>query len=80
MPRENENSHVETTPHFDGEKEGIINDPTASAGSTIGIQVDTKGEFKQERNPFQYIPKQDEEMKHFDELMGGNKVKEEESR
>jgi hypothetical protein len=80
MPRENENSHVETTPHFDGEKEGIINDPTASAGSTIGIQVDTKVEFKQERNPFQYIPKQDEEMKHFDELMGGNKVKEEESR
>ncbi|MBM7587499.1 hypothetical protein JOC86_004072 [Bacillus pakistanensis] len=79
MPRENENSHVESTPHFDGEKEGIINDSTASAGETIGIQVDTKGEFKQERNPFHYVP-EDEEMKRFGELMGGNKVKDQESR
>jgi hypothetical protein len=74
MPRENENQHVEATPHFDGEKEDIINDPTASAASTMGIQVDTKVEFAQERNPFNYIPKQDREMKQFEKLMRGNKI------
>ncbi|MFC0272555.1 hypothetical protein ACFFIX_14045 [Metabacillus herbersteinensis] len=74
MPRENENQHVEATPHFDGEKENIINDPTASGGSTMGIQVGTKGEFAQERNPFHYIPKQNQEMKQFEKLMRGNKI------
>lgn len=73
MPRENDNQHVEATPHFDGEKEGIINDPTASAGSMIGI-VNTKGEFAQEKNPFNFIPKQDSEMKQFAKLMEGNKI------
>ncbi|PUB10009.1 hypothetical protein [Paenisporosarcina sp. OV554] len=73
MPRENENQHVEATPHFDGEIEGIINDPTASAGSKIGI-VNTKGEFAQEKNPFNFIPKQDPEMKQFAKLMAGKKI------
>jgi hypothetical protein len=40
MPRNNENQHVEVTPHFDGEKESIINDPTASAGSGVGIKME----------------------------------------
>ena len=74
MPRVNENQHVEATPHFDGEKEGVINNPTASASSMIGI-VNTKGEFAQEKNPFNFIPKQDPEMNQFTKLMEGNKIK-----
>lgn len=70
------NQHVETTPHFDGEKESIINDPTASASPKIGIQFDNKHEFKQEKNPFHYTPKQDEEMMVFEKLMRGQKVDE----
>ena len=72
MPRNNENQHVEVTPHFDGEKEGIINDPTASAGTGIGIKM----EFAQKKNPFNTVPKQNEEMKQLGKLIGGNKVEE----
>ena len=39
MPGNNENVHVKATPHFDGEKESIINDSTASAGSKMGFKV-----------------------------------------
>ena len=46
MPRNNENQHVEVTPHFDGEKDSILNDPTASAGSDVGIKI----EFAQKKN------------------------------
>jgi hypothetical protein len=74
LPRNNENQHVESTPHFDGKNEGIINDPTASASAKIGIQVDTKKGFTQDRNPFNYIPKQDPEKKQIGKLIGGNKV------
>ena len=70
MPRNNENQHVEVTPHFDGEKESIINDPTASAGSGIGINM----EFAQKKNPFNTAPKQNQEMKQLGKLIGGNKV------
>ena len=38
MPRNNENQPVEVTPHFDEKKESILNDPTASAGSGVGIK------------------------------------------
>ena len=72
MPRNNENQHVEVTPHFDGEKESIINDPTASAGTGIGITM----EFEQKKNPFNTVLKQNEEMKKLGNLIGGNKVEE----
>lgn len=72
MPRKNADPNVESTPHFDGKKENIINDPTASAGSKMGIQVDTKAEFAQERNPLNHIPL-DLEMKKFESIMRGNK-------
>lgn len=74
MPRKSENQHVEASPHFDGEKETIINDPTSSAGSTMGIQVDANVEFAQERNPFHFNPKKDPEMEKFEKLMRGNKI------
>ena len=43
MPRRTEDQHVEAAPHFDGEKEGVINDSTASDSEKSGMQVDTKG-------------------------------------
>lgn len=75
MSRNSESQHVNVTPHFDGEKESIINDPTASAGSTVGIQVNTKMEFGPGKNSFNYTPSQDPEMKQFEKLMRGKKVK-----
>lgn len=41
MPR-NDNQHVESTPHFDGAKESIINDPTASASEKISVYTQAK--------------------------------------
>jgi len=76
MPRENDNPHVEPAPHFDGKKESIINDPTATASSKMGVQIDTKEEFAQEREPFNSIFKQDKKLKEFEKLMGGKKVEE----
>lgn len=76
MPRRSDNQHVNSTPHFDGEKENIINDPTATAGAKIGIQLNAKEEFAQERNPFNYLPKRDKEMESFEKLTRGKKVEE----
>lgn len=76
MTRKSDNQHVEATPHFDGIKESVINDSTASAGNTIGIQVNVKEEFAQESNPFNYLPKQNKEMKQFEELLRGKKIEE----
>lgn len=69
MSRDSESQHTQVTPHFDGEKENIINDPTASAGGTMGIQVNSKNEFEQERNPYNVTPVMDPEMKKFEKLM-----------
>lgn len=74
MPRRSDNQHVETAPHFDGEKENIINDPTASASLVIGVKAKTKEEISQE-NPFHYTPKEDPEMKQFEKIMRGKKVR-----
>ncbi|MEI4769027.1 hypothetical protein WAX74_05050 [Psychrobacillus sp. FJAT-51614] len=76
MTRKSGNQHVEATPHFDGEKENILNDPTASAATKVGIQVNAREEFAQERNPFNYLPKYDKDMKEFEKLTRGNKVEE----
>lgn len=74
MPRRTENQHVEATPHFDGEKEGIINDSTASAGSMMGMQVDTRGAFSQEGDPQSRIPQEDPKMKEFAKIMDGKRI------
>lgn len=37
MPKQSENTHSETTPHFDEKRDRIINDPF---GIKIGIRVD----------------------------------------
>lgn len=70
MTRDKENIHVQSTPHFDGERENIINDPTASASTQMGVKVNTT----RERNPFHYTPKLDPEMELFEKLMRGKKI------
>lgn len=57
----------------EGEKERVFNDPTATAGSIMGIEADTKV-GKQEINITNYNPKQDPEMKQFEKLMRGKKL------
>ncbi|QUG41963.1 hypothetical protein KD050_01280 [Psychrobacillus sp. INOP01] len=74
MPRRSDNQNVNSTPHFDGDKENIINNPTSTAGAKIGIQFETKEEFGQEGNPYNYLPNPDKEMKAFTKLTKGKKV------
>lgn len=74
MTRKTDRQHVEATPHFDGNKENIYNDPSATAGHTVGIQLNSTEDFSQERNPYGYLPEVDEEMKEFEKLMRGKKV------
>jgi hypothetical protein len=76
MPNNNGNLHVEATPHPDGEQEDIINDPTASAGSQMGVQGHTAMGPAQEQNPFNHKLKQDPEMQQFQKLLRGHKVEE----
>lgn len=75
MPRNSENQHVEATPHFDGPKESIINDPTASAGDKLGMFIEKKTsvEFGMEKNPYKFTPKKDPMMERFEKLMRGTK-------
>lgn len=74
MPRRSDNQHVNATPHFDGDKESILNNPTSTAGAKIGIQFEAKEEFGQEGNPYNYRPKSDNEMQAFSKLTKGKKV------
>lgn len=74
MPRRSDNQHVNPSPHFDGEKENIINNPTSTAGAKIGIQFEVKEEFGQEGNPYNYVPKPDKEMQVFTKLTKGKKA------
>ncbi len=74
MPDNTRNQHVESTPHFDGEKEDLINDATATGSTAMGVQVSASKEFGQNRNPFNHVPKVGEDMKEFKKLMRGNKV------
>ncbi|QGQ44214.1 hypothetical protein [Metabacillus sediminilitoris] len=70
------NQHSVITPHPDGEKESIINDSLATAGSQIGIKLNADPEFAQEKNPFHLQNKQDPTMAPFEKLMRGNEVEE----
>lgn len=75
MPRERQTQHVEATPHFDGQRESIINDSTASAGEGIGITFNNRMEFSHEINPFNFVPKESPDMEKLGKLLGGKKIK-----
>jgi hypothetical protein len=73
--RKSDNRNTATTPHFDGKKESIINDPTATQGAQMGIQVETTKSFVQEQDPFHLSKTStNENMKEFEKLMRGNEV------
>ena len=76
MTRKNDNQHVEVARHFYKYQRWGINDPTASASSKIGIQLDTKEEFSQKNDPFNSFFKQDKKLKELGKLIGGTKVDE----
>lgn len=73
MPRRSDNQHVNSTPHFDGDNENIINNPTSTAGAKVGIKFEAKEEFGQEGNPYNFIPKPDKELQAFSKLIKGKK-------
>lgn len=74
MDRRDQRSEV--TPHQDGQKESIINDTLATAGSKMGIELDADPEFHQEKNPYHLKFKQDPSMAEFEKLMRGKKIEE----
>ena len=71
VPRRTQNTNVETTPHFDGKREGVINDPLTTAGAQMGLKVDPNAEFGEEKTTFNFTPKIDPKMKRFEQLMKG---------
>ncbi|KGR74690.1 hypothetical protein [Ureibacillus sinduriensis] len=73
MPRNSENQHVESTPHFDGEE--TLNNPpgTAHEKLTFITPPNPSEEFAIERSPFKFIPKVDPTMQRFEKLMRGTK-------
>jgi hypothetical protein len=70
MPNENRNQHSQTTPHFDGKNETVVNDST---GAEMGVTMDTKQDFARQENPFPVNLKEDKEMKKLDSLIEGKK-------
>ncbi|MDN4493423.1 hypothetical protein [Ureibacillus aquaedulcis] len=73
MPRNSENQHVESTPHFDGEE--TLNNPpgTAQEKLTFFTQQNSREELGMERNPFKFKPKVDPMMQRFEKLMRGTR-------
>jgi len=73
MPRNSENQHVESTPHFDGEK--TLNNPpgTANEKLTLESKTSTLEEFSMEKPPYKFTPKLDPMMQRFEKLMRGTK-------
>ncbi|MCJ7840853.1 hypothetical protein MUB24_08035 [Lederbergia sp. NSJ-179] len=73
MPDDKRNIDGNSDPHFDGEYEGILNDPTGSGRRQMGIRSDRK----QTTNPFQVTNLKNNEMKDFESLTRGKTVEEE---
>lgn len=69
MPRDKQGVNVETSPHPDGLKEGLMND---NMGAEMGVVSGPTNELIQEKNPYPITPKTDPQMKEFEELMRGN--------
>lgn len=73
MPSKSQNQHVQSTPHPDGMREGLYNDPTGTSNSTIGVRLSYREEFNKEHEPFHFTPKEDPMMNRFEKLMRGTK-------
>lgn len=71
MPDEKRNIDANSDPHFDGEYEGILNDPTGSR------QMGIRGGKKQTDNPFQVTDLKNNELRDFEKLTRGKPAEEE---
>jgi hypothetical protein len=68
--RENKYAHQF---HPDGKQESIINDSIASAGEGLGIAIDMDPKNpNQFENSFNYTPKEDPELKKFQDNFNGD--------
>ncbi|MFC4184477.1 hypothetical protein [Saccharococcus thermophilus] len=61
--------------HFDGEREGILNDALATEGDTLGVRSDIDPlQLDKQKNPFHVAEVNiDEEMKQFRSIMDREK-------
>ncbi|MGI8314291.1 hypothetical protein [Halobacillus mangrovi] len=64
MPKDAQNSHSEVSPHPDGKREGIINEPT---GLQTGVTTDSKKSWNGKEKELNLQP--DEKMREFKESM-----------
>ncbi|KGP73840.1 hypothetical protein [Pontibacillus yanchengensis] len=64
MPNQKQNTHSQTSPHPDGEREGVINDST---GKEVGIAKESKGDWNRKDHQIELQP--DEKMKDFKKTM-----------
>ncbi|MDQ0226451.1 hypothetical protein CHH83_11425 [Bacillus sp. 7586-K] len=64
----------DVTPHFDGEKESIINDPLSTESTQMGVEVTADPEFSDEKNPFHHPFHQNKSMASFEKLTRGKKI------
>ena len=71
MPRNAENQHVESSPHFDGVE--TLNNPPGTAQEKLTFETKTLEEFGSEKNPYNFTPKTDPMMQRFEKLMRGTK-------
>ncbi|RIW28235.1 hypothetical protein D3H55_21970 [Bacillus salacetis] len=69
MPNEKQNLHSETTPHFDGKNETIVNDST---GAQMGVIADTQQDFARQQDSFPVELKEDKGMKKLGSLIKGD--------
>jgi hypothetical protein len=74
MPERGRNDHPHDF-HFDGEREGILNDALATEGDTLGVRSDIGPlQLANQENPFHVAKVNvDEEMKQFRSIMDGEK-------
>ena len=74
MPRNSENQHVESTPHFDGEE--TLNNPPGTTEEKLTFMNELNGakeEIGKEHSPYKFTPKIDPMMQRFEKLMRGGK-------
>lgn len=67
--QENGQQNTNPTPHFDGRREGVENDP--SGGPTMGVRpdLDSQKGLRQSKNPLHISSNVNNGMQEFKELM-----------
>lgn len=66
MPKDSENTHSKSTPHFDGQRDRVIND---SQGTQMGVRID-----RTKQNPYSVTELKNENMKEFKSLTSGKTI------